>query len=218
MGGGQVLCPRCGGAMRSQSILCRSCWIGSPLPRPGNPTVRRRRDVRRRLRAEACPGCGGPRSRHAERCHLCRVALPMERRTCETCDRPYRVRDPDSMAGRCLTCWRKRSPLVRLFARAVQVGDCQVVPGAGGYPKVMGGRANRLVLESVLGRPLRPGMMACHTDNPRCIRPAHLYEGTASQNMRDAMRRNPFRRAWKRAMAQAMREAAAKARTEARGA
>jgi hypothetical protein len=36
--------------------------------------------------------------------------------------------------------------------------------------------------------PLAPGYFACHhCDNPPCIRPIHLFAGTASDNVRDAL-------------------------------
>ena len=43
--------------------------------------------------------------------------------------------------------------------------------------------AYRLALEISLGRPLKPGMFACHTcPNKSCINPAHLIEGPAQLN------------------------------------
>jgi hypothetical protein len=37
------------------------------------------------------------------------------------------------------------------------------------------------------GRPVGAGEVACHhCDNPRCVRPSHLYPGTAADNARDA--------------------------------
>lgn len=46
--------------------------------------------------------------------------------------------------------------------------------------------ASRVSLEIKLGRPVQPDMFACHTcDNPPCILPDHLYEGTRSDNERD---------------------------------
>jgi len=49
-------------------------------------------------------------------------------------------------------------------------------------------RPCRLVLEEKLGRPLGAGMFACHARECRhrnCLKPDHLYEGTARQNSED---------------------------------
>lgn len=49
---------------------------------------------------------------------------------------------------------------------------------------------HRRVLEEKLGRPLKPGHFACHTcDNPPCVNADHLFEGTQTDNMRDAVRK-----------------------------
>ncbi len=46
--------------------------------------------------------------------------------------------------------------------------------------------AHRISLAAALGRPLRPGMLACHRcDYKPCIRPFHLYEGTKQDNELD---------------------------------
>lgn len=51
-------------------------------------------------------------------------------------------------------------------------------------------RASRLVLHLKLGRPIAGGMLACHhCDNPSCVNPSHIYEGTCKDNGEDAARR-----------------------------
>lgn len=55
--------------------------------------------------------------------------------------------------------------------------------------------AHRFSLELKLGRPIKPGMYACHTcDNPPCVNPSHLYEGTHQNNVDDAVRRDRHKR------------------------
>jgi hypothetical protein len=55
-------------------------------------------------------------------------------------------------------------------------------------------RAHVLALEYD-GRPVPKGMVACHhCDNPRCVRPSHLYVGTPKDNARDAIDRGRLRR------------------------
>lgn len=57
---------------------------------------------------------------------------------------------------------------------------------ASGYGRNRHGYTHRYALELHLGRPLLPGMEACHTcDNPPCCNPAHLFEGTRLANEQD---------------------------------
>jgi len=54
--------------------------------------------------------------------------------------------------------------------------------------------ANRVALELKLGRPILPGHKACHTcDNPRCVAPEHLFEGTTAMNAQDASAKGRLR-------------------------
>lgn len=49
--------------------------------------------------------------------------------------------------------------------------------------------AHRVSLELSLGRPIKPGLDALHScpdgDNPMCVNPDHLREGTHAENMQD---------------------------------
>lgn len=78
--------------------------------------------------------------------------------------------------------------------------SCWDWPGAtqnGGYGHVGAGRRGEgnirvavVVLEDKLGRPLKPGKIACHTcDRPPCANPGHLYEGTEQTNQQDVIDR-----------------------------
>lgn len=59
-----------------------------------------------------------------------------------------------------------------------------------GYGSWHGIAVHRIVLAQSLGRAIRLGYYACHTcDNPPCCNPAHLFEGTHTDNMRDAARK-----------------------------
>lgn len=55
-------------------------------------------------------------------------------------------------------------------------------------------RATRISWMIANGRMPYPDMDICHTcDNPRCVNPAHLWEGTRKQNLQDASRKGRTR-------------------------
>ena len=80
-----------------------------------------------------------------------------------------------------------------LISKAIKVDDCwlcHLAPNAKGYSNVSFGRAvkmraNRVVLLTIEPN-MDPSLFALHTcDNRRCIRPDHLFSGTAQDNTND---------------------------------
>jgi hypothetical protein len=56
--------------------------------------------------------------------------------------------------------------------------------------------AHRFALEIKLGRAIAPGMQALHScDNPPCVNPGHLFEGTNQDNIDDRVAKGRTRRA-----------------------
>lgn len=97
--------------------------------------------------------------------------------------------------------WRSKVDVsVRLLEKirrevyVAELGECWIYEGArnaGGYGVIRDNERNlvlahRVSLAIALGRPLGEGMVACHRcDVPRCVRPAHLFEGTQQDNVDD---------------------------------
>lgn len=87
--------------------------------------------------------------------------------------------------------------VLRFWAKVQKGSDCWEWSGARlprGYGTVRVDRrpwlAHRLSWVIHFG-PIRDGMFVCHTcDNPACVRPEHLFEGTALANNRDMVSKN----------------------------
>lgn len=84
--------------------------------------------------------------------------------------------------------------LEMIFAKTKKIGDCIEWQGSymlpSPYPRIYYKgkcwRGNRLVYTLANG-PIKTGMVIMHTcDNPRCVNPAHLREGTLKENSQDS--------------------------------
>lgn len=162
-----------------------------------------------------CDTCGAPISARAARCRNCYEGRgPAEFLNCTVpwCSNPSRNRRTPGLCNGCYTWKRLNGGADPSYRQAVHLGSVDdavrralhIASDANGcrdsrnvfslthqgYPTVQirGERylVTRLVLESALGRPIRPGMFACHRcDTPPCVSPEHLFEDTAAGNAAD---------------------------------
>lgn len=110
---------------------------------------------------------------------------------CQFCgrlqDNPKFWRKVNKLPGRG-ACWIWIGAKMRGYGVFTTQGDHAGVLFARRY------LAHRFSLELSLGRPIAERKHALHhCDNPSCVRPSHLYEGTHQDNMRDCLQRGRFK-------------------------
>jgi hypothetical protein len=122
---------------------------------------------------------------------------------CVTCQKPFPAR-LDSARRFCSLKCRNGRPIValdcRFWSKVIKSDKCWTWTGAinkhTGYGTIGLGRrsgktrgAHRVSWELAHG-PIPEGLYVCHRcDNKRCVRPDHLFLGTAEDNAQDALRK-----------------------------
>jgi hypothetical protein len=95
--------------------------------------------------------------------------------------------------------WEKRRPkTIELYIKGkiTKKNGCWLWPGAKGRPgsfsyKNKNGIAPRMVYRALVG-PIRADLCILHKcDDPRCVNPKHLRQGTKRENRADFMKRHP---------------------------
>lgn len=140
----------------------------------GRPTANPRPSTLRHTRI-ACPNCGTLMSKTAKQCYRCYDRQRREAADSMLADRFY------SYVEKTDGCWIWRGPtspdgygVLTYHNRATRAHRLAYIIAHGAIPD---------------------GTIICHTcDNPRCVRPDHLYAGSFSDNRRDAQERNRWAR------------------------
>lgn len=99
-----------------------------------------------------------------------------------------------------MTAGRPRNTIESILSKHVKkAGDCWEWTGCltiGGYGKTRAGyrhiMTHRYAYEQLVGQ-IPEGMFVCHRcDNRKCLNPAHLFLGTAQDNLRDSRDKGRF--------------------------
>lgn len=140
-----------------------------------------------------------------KKCVRCKVALPLEafsknhrkfdglQSECKTCrrnmNREYRRSNPHAKA-KAPALSEKQKQL--FWPKVDMTGDCWIWTAGklpSGYGRYLNHFAHRVAYEITHG-PIPDGLHVCHKcDNPSCCNPAHLFAGTAKDNMQDRERK-----------------------------
>lgn len=130
-------------------------------------------------------------------------------KSCAHCGQAFHVkpsqRDHQYCSRACYREARTRPLMERFWEKVDMSGDCWVWTGSCspwgygqiGVPPNQIARAHRVSWELHHG-PIPHGLYVCHhCDNPRCVRPDHLFLGTPSDNTQDMLHKGrhwtPFR-------------------------
>jgi hypothetical protein len=140
--------------------------------------------------------------------HACYIAsktgvyyAPHETRTCLVCGKSFEglVSQIGIYCSKaCANAAKVQDVAARFWSKVDKSGDCWLFKtvGTDGYAKFWhkgtSTHASRTAYELTYG-PIPDGMVVCHhCDNPRCVRPEHLFLGTPKDNTQDMIRKGRF--------------------------